>query len=84
MFCRRHVFIFPDKWWPHDGNGPIFFYTGNEGDIVDFWDSAGFIFDLAPSFHALVIFAEHVSGNIDFLIRLFHNVIHGMIFQVSG
>lgn len=32
---------------------------GNEGDIESFWDNTGFVFDIAPEFNALVIFAEH-------------------------
>lgn len=48
-----------DQWWK-PGVGPIFFYTGNEGPIEEFWDNTGFVFDIAPEFNALVVFAEHV------------------------
>lgn len=41
--------------------GPIFFYTGNEGDINDFAQNTGFMFDIAPKFNPLIIFAEHRS-----------------------
>jgi dipeptidyl-peptidase-2 len=40
-------------------SGPIFFYTGNEGPIEEFWNNTGFIFDIAPQFKALIVFAEH-------------------------
>nr|VZI43284.1 unnamed protein product [Spirometra erinaceieuropaei] len=37
----------------------IFFYTGNEGRIEHFAEHSGFIFELAASLSAVVIFAEH-------------------------
>ncbi|KAJ8955715.1 hypothetical protein NQ318_008587 [Aromia moschata] len=39
--------------------GPIFFYTGNEGDINMFAQNTGFMFDIAPQFEAVVVFVEH-------------------------
>ncbi|XP_057767868.1 uncharacterized protein LOC130988119 [Salvia miltiorrhiza] len=38
---------------------PIFVYTGNEGDIDWFASNTGFLLDIAPKFHALVVFIEH-------------------------
>lgn len=40
-------------------NGTIFLYAGNEGDIEMFAQNSGFMFDIAPEFNALIIFAEH-------------------------
>jgi Serine carboxypeptidase S28 len=49
-----------DQWWHTTEQGPILFYTGNEGDIVTFWNNTGFMFEIAPQLGALIIFAEHV------------------------
>lgn len=40
-------------------NPPILFYTGNEGDIVLFCNNSGLLWDMAPVFQAVVVFAEH-------------------------
>jgi len=40
--------------------GPILFYTGNEGGIYSFYNNSGYITDtLAKKFGAVVVFAEH-------------------------
>ncbi|XP_020186718.1 uncharacterized protein [Aegilops tauschii subsp. strangulata] len=44
--------------WAGPG-GPIFFYCGNEGDIAWFAANSGLVWDAAPRFAALVVFAEH-------------------------
>ncbi|KAH9488159.1 hypothetical protein Btru_064904 [Bulinus truncatus] len=51
-------YLVADQFWDHNG-GPIFFYTGNEGDIELFCNNTGFMWDIAPEFKALLIFAEH-------------------------
>ena len=54
------IFFPPDSYWT--GTGPLFFYTGNEGPIEEFYLNTGFLFVLAQEFKALVVFAEHVRG----------------------
>jgi hypothetical protein len=49
-----------DSWFDKE-NGPVFFYAGNEGDIINFWNNTGFMFDTAPVAKALVVFPEHVN-----------------------
>lgn len=39
--------------------GPILFYTGNEGSIDGFALNTGFMWDLAPQLSAALVFAEH-------------------------
>lgn len=46
-----------DHYWKK--GGPIFVYTGNEGDIEWFAANTGFLLDIAPKFQALLIFIEH-------------------------
>lgn len=44
-------------YWGGKGS-PIFVYTGNEGRIELFAKNTGFMFDIAPSFKALLVFIE--------------------------
>lgn len=61
-FSTNHSFqlryLVNSTYWKKNG-GPIFFYTGNEGDIELFAQNTGFMWEIAPEFEALVVFAEH-------------------------
>lgn len=46
-------------WDPSDRKAPLFFYTGNEGDVTLYANHTGLIWENAHKFKALVVFAEH-------------------------
>ncbi|XP_022094625.1 dipeptidyl peptidase 2-like [Acanthaster planci] len=54
----KQRYLVTEDYWA-GGSHPVFFYTGNEADITIFLKNTGFLFDIAPRFGALVIFAEH-------------------------
>ncbi|KAI8799105.1 lysosomal Pro-X carboxypeptidase isoform X1 [Biomphalaria glabrata] len=54
----KQRYLLADQFWSRNG-GPIFFYTGNEGDIDWFCNNTGYMWDIAPDFKALLVFAEH-------------------------
>jgi len=54
----QQKYLYNDEWWDKQG-GPIFFYAGNEGVIEAFAENSGFMWDIAPEFNALLVFAEH-------------------------
>lgn len=56
-FPQRYL-INTDHWLGPQHSGPIFFYCGNEGDIVWFAQNTGFLWELAPSFGAMIVFPE--------------------------
>lgn len=51
-------YMVADQYWDHSG-GPIFFYTGNEDEVENFIVNTGIMWDWAPEFNALIVFAEH-------------------------
>ncbi|XP_047127027.1 lysosomal Pro-X carboxypeptidase isoform X1 [Hydra vulgaris] len=55
QFAQRYL-INDDYFKP---GAPVFFYTGNEGDITWFCNNTGFMWDIAEEFSAMLVFAEH-------------------------
>lgn len=66
-FQQRYLIAGVDAWALP--SGPIFFYCGNEGDIEWFAANTGFVWDIAPRFSALIVFAE--VGVIGSLLNIF-------------
>ncbi|KAL6845487.1 hypothetical protein ACP4OV_024982 [Aristida adscensionis] len=57
-FFQQRYLVGRGGRWAGPG-GPIFFYCGNEGDIAWFAANSGLVWEAAPRFAALVVFAEH-------------------------
>ncbi|CAH0724480.1 unnamed protein product, partial [Brenthis ino] len=47
-----------NDYWDRE-RGPIFFYTGNEGQIEAFAKHTGFMWDIVADYQAKLVFAEH-------------------------
>ncbi|VDK78526.1 unnamed protein product [Litomosoides sigmodontis] len=62
-FTYRNVETFSLKYLTNYSyfhcDGPLFFYAGNEDNIETFAQNTGIMWDLAPRFHAALVFAEH-------------------------
>lgn len=61
----QHRYLLNNETWDGRGmlpggcRGPILVYTGNEGDIEDFWPGNGFMVEvLAPTLGGLLVFPE--------------------------
>ncbi|CAM1302547.1 PRCP (predicted) [Pycnogonum litorale] len=55
----KQRYLLSTKHWDSENSGPIFFYVGNEGHIEVFANNTGFMWEIAPEFKAMVVFAEH-------------------------
>ncbi|XP_062408118.1 lysosomal Pro-X carboxypeptidase [Sardina pilchardus] len=54
----KQRYLVAGQHWRKD-DGPILFYTGNEGDIAWFCNNTGFMWDVAEELGAMLVFAEH-------------------------
>jgi len=59
-FLQRYFFC-DEHWAPTDDGrrGPIFFYVGNEADVTLYLNHTGLMWENAPDFGALLVFAGH-------------------------
>ncbi|TFJ87211.1 hypothetical protein NSK_001543 [Nannochloropsis salina CCMP1776] len=55
---QQRYFVCGELWWGGLG-APIFFYTGNEADVTLYLNASGLMWENAPEFGALLVFAEH-------------------------
>jgi pimeloyl-ACP methyl ester carboxylesterase len=53
---QQKVLIYDSFYQP---KGPILMYFGNEGQIEDFYNNTGAIFEIAEQVHGLIVFLEH-------------------------
>lgn len=53
---KQRFFVCDQYWRP---GGSILFYTGNEADVTLYLNNSGLLFELAPKFDAMVVWAEH-------------------------
>jgi len=60
-YSQRYFVCLEDGWSTASGGerGPIFFYAGNEADVTLYLNNTGLMWESAPKFGALLIFAEH-------------------------
>jgi hypothetical protein len=55
----KNKYLIYDGFWDGKETSPMFFYCGNEGVIMDFYNNTGLMFDIGPQFNARIVFVEH-------------------------
>eukprot|EP00124_Ichthyophonus_hoferi_P001466 Ihof_evm9s77 gene=Ihof_evmTU9s77 len=56
---QQRYYICGNEYWNKKETSPIFFYCGNEGDVSLYVNNTGAMWENAPYFHAIMVFAEH-------------------------
>ena len=59
---RQRYYVCDTHWEPQmaGGNaGPIFFYFGNEANVLLYLNNTGLMWENAHNFGAMLVFAEH-------------------------
>lgn len=58
---RQRYYVCGREWAPDNRGrpGPIFFYLGNEADVTLYLNNSGLMWESAPLFRAMLVFAEH-------------------------
>lgn len=54
---KQRYFVCDRHYKP--GKGAIFFYLGNEADVLLYLNNTGLMWELAPEHNAMLVFAEH-------------------------
>ncbi|DAZ97912.1 TPA: hypothetical protein N0F65_007253 [Lagenidium giganteum] len=58
IYSQRY--LINDQFWDAaNPKAPVFFYTGNEGDVTLYANHTGLMWENAAEFNALIVFAEH-------------------------
>ena len=53
---KQRFFVCQEHWRP---GGSILFYAGNEADVTLYLNNTGLLWELAPHFNSLIVWAEH-------------------------
>lgn len=55
-YFKQRYFVCDEHW---RRGGSIFFYVGNEADVTLYLNNTGLMWELAPHYSAMLVFAEH-------------------------
>ncbi|EFN56397.1 hypothetical protein CHLNCDRAFT_144962 [Chlorella variabilis] len=55
-YFKQRFFVCDEYWRP---GGSVFLYIGNEADVTLYLNNTGLMWELAPKYDAMLVFAEH-------------------------